>query len=245
MSLIALQREFRAHILHGTDAIEQRVPDRALRGLRVYRHAYHATLVDCLRDTYEKTAAWLGDDAFEAAADTYIDTYPPSSWTLADYGRQFPAALALAYPDDPEVGELAWLDLALRQAFAAGDLPGVDPAALADVDWDRATIHFAPHVAVRATRTNVVALWNALAGDATPPDCDTDIPGGLLVWRDGLSPYFRSTMRIEAETLIALTSGISFANACALVGNTHDLGPDDVGEMLCEWLSSGLIIAIA
>lgn len=245
MSLIALQREFRAHILHGTDAIEQRVPGRARGGLRVYRHAYHATLVDCLRDTYEKTAAWLGDEAFEAAADTYIDTHPPGSWTLADYGRQFPDILALAYPDDPEVGELAWLDLALRQAFAAGNVPGVDPAALADVDWDRATIRFAPHVAVRATRTNVVALWNALGAEAMPPDCDTDIPGGLLVWRDGLSPHFRSTTPIEAETLIALASGAGFADTCTLVGSTHDLGPDDVGEMLCEWLSSSLIIAIA
>jgi hypothetical protein len=244
MTLLELQRDFRSHILRGDTAIEHAVPAGSRRGLRVYHHAYRATLVDCLRDTYEKTAAWLGDETFDEAAGAYVEWHPPSSWTLADYGRRFPEALATHHPDDPEIGELAWLDHALRHAFAAADPAPVDSETLARVDWDQARLRFAPHVAARTTQTNVVAIWNALAAEEMPPPCDHDVRGGVLVWRDGLSPSFRTTPPFETSALVATLAGKRFAETCALISDEHGASAEDVGGMLAGWLRDGLIVAI-
>jgi hypothetical protein len=244
VSLIDLQRDFRAHILRGDDAVARHVPEASRRGLPVYAHAYRATLIDCLRDTYEKTALWVGEEAFEAAAGAYIDQHPPSSWTLAAYGPDFAEAFAERHADDLEVVELAWLDRALRQAFAVADTPAIDPTRLAEVDWETATIVLAPHVAARDVRTNAVAIWNALAAGDMPPPPEIMPRAGLLVWRDGLSPSFRTTELVELTALTATLSGKSFAATCTLARHVHDSDPSEIGAILGAWLRDGLIVAI-
>ena len=54
----------------------------------------------------------------------HVARVPPSSWTLDAYPRDFPATLAPLYPDDPEVAELAVLELALAEAFVGADAAG-------------------------------------------------------------------------------------------------------------------------
>jgi hypothetical protein len=83
----------------------------------VYHYAYRAQLLECLRYTFERVWAWLGDSGFEDAARRHIEAHPPHSWTLSDYGNEFDRTLSGLYPDDREVAELAWLDWPLRRAF--------------------------------------------------------------------------------------------------------------------------------
>src|SRR5277367_6026658 len=133
MSLLTLQRHMRDHLLTGDHGVAGAMRGGADAGLAVYHNAYRAQLVDCLRDTYEKLFAWLGDDAFDAAALAHVEANPPRSWTLSDYGATFDTTLAAIYPDDPEVAELAWLDWTLRRTFEAADCDPIDAAGLADV----------------------------------------------------------------------------------------------------------------
>src|SRR5579859_561431 len=72
MSLLAIQRSFRDHILAGIDVAFDPIKPEAMRGLAVYRHAYRAQLVACLRDTFEITWAWLGDESFDRAAYLHV-----------------------------------------------------------------------------------------------------------------------------------------------------------------------------
>lgn len=58
--------------------------------LGIYRDGYLIRLKEALRSTYEATAAHMGEAAFDALASRYIDTVPPTSYSLEHY----PAGLA-------------------------------------------------------------------------------------------------------------------------------------------------------
>ena len=202
MNLIQRQRLLRDHLLSHPAAAASEIRGDASAGLAVYHHAYRAQLIDCLRDTFEKLALWLGDELFETTALAYVEANPPRSWTLADYGADFAAALTKIHPDDPEVAELAWLDWVLRRAFDGADAAPVSADALSEVDWDAAVFTFVPTLSLNLMRTNCAALWSAMAEDVMPPPAALlSASGTIRVWRSGLSPQFKTISSLEARAL--------------------------------------------
>ncbi len=239
MSLATLQRAFQAHLMTGNGDIAGFVEPAMQRGLPIYAFAYRETLRAALRDTFEKTLLWLGEDAFAASATAYIDAVPSQSWTLADYGSGFAEHLSKAMPDDPEVAEIAWLDWALRAAFTAAALERADPATLALVDWETATLALAPHLAFRSVGSNVIEVWNGLP-DAPVAATLLGAPFGLIVWRNALTPEFRSAELLEVDALGILARGLSFATMCAaLAEKGADVGT--IGTYLSHWLGDGIV----
>jgi Putative DNA-binding domain len=248
-TLIELQRGLRDHILSGAPetsgpGIAPQLGVRAEAGLQVYHHAYRAQLVACLRDTFEKTWAWLGDEAFDAAARAHIEAHPPHSWTLGDYGVDLPATLEGLYPDDPEVAELAWLDWTLRRAFDGPDAEPIAQEALAAVDWDNVVLTLVPTLKIGRVATNCAALWGAIAEDQTPPPAERlPEPGAIRVWRQGLSPQYRTIEADERRALELMEAGAPFGDVCALLSE----GLDDaeaaqrIGALLATWLQDGLV----
>jgi hypothetical protein len=247
MSLLAMQREFRGWLCADDETIAQRSRRNAMAGLRAYQNNYRAQLVGCLEESFGQTRAWIGGEAFHAAIVTHIDRVPPSSWTLDAYGRDFPATLAALYPDHPEVGELAWIDWALGEAFVGPDSPAIDATAAAHVDWDDAILHFTPTLDYRTSTTNAPALWAALAAGQMPPPAMT-LPeaGAVIAWRDHFTARFRAIDREELEALLLARSGMSFADMCgALVSRLgENAGISRAGACLGRWLGDGLICRI-
>jgi hypothetical protein len=246
MSLFELQKDFGAWLRAMPIDVESHVGRANTAGLAVYRHAYRAQLAGCLRETYAKTLAWIGDDAFDKAADAHIDAHPPHAWTLGEYGREFDQTLASRFPDDPEIAELAWLDWRLRCAFDGADASTVDAAALGDIDWDQALFRFVPTLCTRAMLTNCAALWHALNAEETPPPAESlAFPIVIRIWRNGFSTRFRSMEPVEAHALAWALAGESFGNICArLVGEDAGNGVQTAGAILRDWLADGLIASI-
>jgi hypothetical protein len=247
MTLIETQRRFSAWLAGGEADISAMMGPRGRRGLAVYRHAVGATLTAALRDSFEKTHAWLGDAAFEAAAAAHIRTRPSKSWTLSDYGEGFEATLAELYPYDLEVAELAWLDWSLRRAFEGPDAAAVDSADLAEINWDAAIICFAPTLTWRTIATNAAAIWRALSADERPPVAAWLVaPAGLIVWRQGLEPRFRTIDPIEQAALESALAGEDFATVCEVIARADPLGDPArrAGELLALWLGEGLIVGV-
>ncbi len=160
MNLIELQRDMRAWLTCEDAAAAARFGDEAAPGLRVYQNNYRAQLAACLEESFEHTRDWIGGEAFHRAIVAHVDRVPPSSWTLDAYARDFPATLAILYPADPEVAELAWLEMALGEAFVAADADALAADDLAAVDWDRAVL--------RLTGAQCVP---AMAISSKPADC--------------------------------------------------------------------------
>lgn len=241
MTLLDTQRGFRDHILAGTDAPLPGAPER---GLAVYRNAYRAQLIASLRDTFEKSWAWLGDEAFDKAARHHVEHHAPKSWTLNEYGGDFVQTLRDLYPGDPEISELAWLDWNLRRAFDGPDADAIRPEALAQVDWDHAVLIFVPTLTMGEVATNSAAIWGALAEKKTPPAAERlAAPATIRIWRSGLTPKYRTIERFEQRALTLAMAGSRFADLCSLLvedGDT-DRAAQNVGAALASWLQDGLI----
>ncbi|MGC1303108.1 MAG: DNA-binding domain-containing protein [Caulobacteraceae bacterium] len=251
--LLDLQRGLRDHILSRTpedsgQSIAPQFGGAPAAGLAVYHNAYRAQLVACLRDTFEKTWAWLGDDAFDAAARAHIEAHPPHSWTLGDYGVDFGETLAGLYPDDPEVAELAWLDWTLRRAFEGPDAEPISQDALAEVDWDNAVLVLLPTLRIGEVATNCALLWGAIAEEQTPPPAERlPHPGAVRVWRQGLSPQYRTIEADERRALEMVEAAAPFGEICAMLSEGLDdaQAAQRIGALLASWLQDGLVIGAA
>ena len=135
MTLLALQSQFRDWLKIGSEEQADLFPMAVRSGLDIYQNNYRAQLATCLEESFPVTLAWLGGEAFHVAVVAHVEAVPPSSWTLDLYPRDFPATVRNLYPDDPEITDLAVLELALGEAFVALDTPPL-AADLGSVDWD-------------------------------------------------------------------------------------------------------------
>ncbi|HEY4091162.1 MAG TPA: DNA-binding domain-containing protein [Luteibacter sp.] len=242
MSLARLQQQFLAALLEGHDTS---IADP--RGLRVYVNNYHGQLLGSLRDTYQRTAQWLGDEVFTELARAYIDANPSASWSLNAYGQTFPEHVARAILLPDPVAELAWLDNALRDAFYAVDVAPLTLHELVIEDWERAVFTFVPTLRFRTMHTNAPAIWSALASAQEAPDaCLLPVPVAVRIWRCDLTPRFTSMPVAETGCLDLAMAGGTFGELCAWLA-AHQPETDTAtlaGQLLREWFSEGLVAAL-
>lgn len=244
MNLAELQRDFGA-------CLKADVPvgfgPLACPGLTIYQNNYRAQLVTCLEESFEKTRQWIGGEAFHEAVAAHVERMPPSSWTLDAYPRDFPETLAALYPIDTEVAELARLELALAEAFVGPNSTKLNAEVIANTNWERARLIFAPTLEILPLTTNAPAIWSALAGDMSPP-MSALLPeeGAMIVWRDDEVSRFRAIDAAELRAILKVRSGTAFADLCAamvaLAGEAA--GVTQTGVWLGEWLKNGLLVDI-
>jgi Putative DNA-binding domain len=249
MKLAELQRGLSAYIKSDGATLLDGVAEQSKRGLPVYHYAYRASLINALRDVFERTHSWLGDDFFDGAARAHIEKNPPNSWTMSDYGLGFEEVLTDLHPGNPEVAELAWLDWNLRVAFNGQDCPALDRAKLAETDWDNAQLHITPTLTMRPITTNVGALWGALEDEeADPPKAHLlDAPEILTVWRQDLAPRFQCVSELEGQALALAIAGASFGGICSELGSDADNEAEFAafaGAMLGRWISDDVLIDV-
>ena len=248
MSLAQVQREFVARLRDDAGTTNVHGDATFLRGFAVYHHAFRASLRESLRDVFEQTHGWLGDERFEAAMATHIEANAPRSWTISAYGEGFEATLARLYPDNPEVAELAWLEWTLRRAFDGPDHAPLDLSCAAELDWERVSLKMVPTLIVRPVTTSCAEIWSALSQGEQPARA-VALPAGswLAVWRDELVPRFRVIGALEQEALQMAVEGRSFGELCAGLAERLD-APEEAagtaGSMLQSWIGDGMIAAL-
>jgi hypothetical protein len=251
-TLAALQTAFHDHLLDRASTIADAVveggrADTAHR-LHIYHHAYRARLQDNLRDAFEKTWAYLGDDAFDAAALAFVEAHPPTHRNLRWHGAEFPDDLAARFPQDPDIAELALIDWQLRRAFDGPNADPLAPEALGAADWERVGFRFVPTLFLAPLHTNSAAIWHALDQDQPPPAA-APLPAAtwLLIWRKAWQPHFRSIDAEEYAALVQLLAGGTFAQLCAALGARlgDEAGAAQAGAWLGRWLQDGLIADLA
>jgi uncharacterized protein (UPF0276 family) len=244
--LAAAQRHFADRVL--ANALPPEMPEDLITGrLPIYHHAYRARLAEVLADTYAKTCLYMGSDTFEAHARDYAVAHPPRTRSLNRYGEGLVGTLRAAYPDNPELHELAQLDWDLRTRFDSADVSTLETAAAQASDtWTTRPGVLHPSALLRAITTNVVGVWNAIHTDDDVPEAVAlPAPATLLVWRKGHQPHFRTLDAAEAAWVQALHAGASVHDACAaLLGSGLWQGdPTVLGGWLAQLLDDGLVRA--
>jgi uncharacterized protein (UPF0276 family) len=227
-----LQAEFFARIIDQPPGREQSdlaglldetLPVRAARGLRVYSDAYTASLSKALATNFAALARVLSPDDFARLAGAYLRAYPPRGFDYlrlgarhADFVRGFDFAADYGVPR-AVLAELAALEQAQLEVQDAADaLRPVAPAELAALvpdDWERLRIGFAPAFRVLRATHDVAPVIDAVAKGESPA---RPAAGALayLVHREGGGVRTERIAAHEALLLEALLAGRSFGEAC-------------------------------
>jgi hypothetical protein len=247
MMLLDLQRDFRLWLASGSETAAHRIPGAHDAGLAVYQNNYRAQLVGCLEASYPLLRARMGEDAFLQLAVKHIKLHPPHAWTLDAYADHLETTLEILYPDNPDLQELAWIELALGTAFVAADADPVDASRLAGVDWDTAHLTLTPSLLTRRALTNAAEVWRAMSAGADVPEAEMLAePGALVVWRSGYLSCLRAADALEAEALAALQLHGSFATLCDMLAARlgEDEGIARAGALLADWIGAGLVTGL-
>lgn len=149
----------------------------------VYRNNVVVSLMEALAAGFPAVAALMGG-RFKPMSAAYARAHPPDSPLMTRYGRRMPEFLA----DEPELSDLARLELALRDSYHAPDAPALDPARLTELPPDelmKVRLATAPATRVLRSRWPVASLWTrALRGGSEAPDRGE----AVLVTRPGFDP---------------------------------------------------------
>lgn len=242
MNLAAIQAGFHGMLTAAAPA--DGVP--AGVGRAVYQNNYRAQLVGCLQESYPQLRRFIGEEAFLHAAAVHIKRRPPYAWTLDAYADDFSATLHILFPDNPDLHELAWIELALGQAFVAPDAAPVAAAALAAIDWDRARLQLTPTLRLHSASTNAGDVWFALNANGAAESEMLPATGGLMVWRRGFVSCLRVLDPVEHAALLHLQRDGTFAGLCALLVERlgEEQGIISAGAMLADWLASELVTGV-
>ena len=248
MNLAELQRDFGDWLMAASAGSDMPAgAGRASAGFAVYRNNYRAQLIACLEASYPQVARWIGADAFREAVIHHIQARPPRSWTLDQYGVDFADTLFALYPRNPDLRELAWIEWALSEAFVAADAHPLTTEALANMDWEAATLTLIPSLRTHEATTNADDLWLALDTDAEVPEGEMlEQAGGFVVWRKGFHSQLKRFGATDYAALLALRHDGRFAAWCdMLVARLgEEQGVARAGTLLAEWIGAGIVVGI-
>ena len=226
-------------------------------GLSVYRGNYRSAVMSALEETFERTARYIGEDAFRTARINHVIANPPSHWTIDAAGEGFDRTCADLFADNPEVAELAWLEWVMLDLASAPDTPPLSPqtfaeasASFGDTEWLGLALTFQPRTAARRVGHDLTALWKSLGDANAAPDLRAfEAKQGCLVWREGERPTFVMVDGDTATAFSAMQNGARYGDLVGLLAgeNADDAAIADAaqraGGMLGLWLSEGIVTA--
>ncbi|QSA98913.1 DNA-binding domain-containing protein [Methylococcus sp. EFPC2] len=248
--LAELQRRFQAAVLSGEPGapgfVAAETPEAAEQRFRVYHDAYRLRLAEALGADYPALRAVMGAGAFAELAYAYAETVPSRHYSIRWAG----ASLAERLSGHPGLADLARFEWALSLAFDAADASPLEVAALSAVPlehWPDLRLHFHASLQIFELRHDVAPLWRAATDDAALPEMPAEEnPRPWLVWRRGLSVYYRVLDDNEGWALQTASKGASFADWCEELSLRLDGGADAAtvaASLLRRWVDDELVVA--
>ena len=252
-SLSQLQTDFMAYLLDETNGASfktQIINDQKVgtdKRLSIYADAYRLRIIEALASAYPKLKMLLGDDFFDQAARSYIDKFPSTYCNMRWVGGEMSAHLQQVLPQHPVAAEMAQFEWTLGLAFDAADAPAKTLQDLANIaleNWPDLIFGLHPSVKILDLQWNIVAIWNALNLQNTPPQpAKTMLP--CLVWRQDLNAHFQTISKQEYSLIQCMALQATFGGLCEAVENarTGDNGAamQHVATYMAAWLNAGLI----
>lgn len=223
------------------------------RRLQIYRHAYRSRLTDALAANYPVLARALGDEAFARLALQYIAARPSRHASIRWFGDELGAfcdecgELRDGLLPHPALRDLIRLEWAICGAFDAADAPlatRADLLQLVPEAWPALRLRFHPSVGLLELDWGVEPIWQALSRDIED-GLEREVPEpranrhAIVVWRQHLTPKWRSLETVEAVCLAAALRGECFGPCCELAANR--LAGIDAPATMAGWLQGWLI----
>jgi len=188
--------------------------------LQVYRNNYRFSLTDALAAVYPVLRQLVGDDYFDSVAREFIALHPPSSAQLASFGAELPAHLSASASAAalPYLADVAALEWARHEVYAAADAAPLDAAALGDVPAEQhldLSLALVPAARLVASAYPVLAIWQAHQ-EPVMPEFRLSLDDGasrVLVLRRELDVVLIELDEAEMRWLMDLQAGVTLADA--------------------------------
>ena len=247
-----LQGQFQNALILNQPMAEAQLSARGEAKFIVYRIAYRARLRAALRDNYEVLPLVMGDDAFDALANDYIEAHPSHHYSLRWYGHALSDFMVAndALVDHPAMIDLARMEWALRNSFDAAHATPLTSAELAAVpasDWGDLQFKVHPSVQLLELHWAVGPIWHALKSGQTEMEPPAALDHHMLVWRLGMNTQWKSLAQGEADFLSGLLAHRTFGQQCeslaARIG--EEQAASTAVAHLSDLLKAGAICALA
>src|SRR5215469_1486634 len=169
-TLLEIQSAMRRDLVGNDDATVAATLGDALTPadrLSVYRNTSRTALTNTLRLNFPAVRRLVGEDFFEAAADTFITREPPHTAWLDLYGEEFPEFLQCFEPATGLIylPDVARLERAVGRALHAVDAKPLEYSQLLHIEASvQGRVRFIPHpsVSLVLSRYPVDAIWRAV-----------------------------------------------------------------------------------
>ncbi|QDU81904.1 hypothetical protein Pla110_36550 [Polystyrenella longa] len=220
----------------------------SLQRLQVYGNAYYARLVDCLGEEFPALHYGLGEETFSGFAFAYLQSYPSTSYTLDDLGRNFPTFLEETRPRDPDSGWADFLiDLArLERTYAdVFDGPGMEDesplnieqlAAIPPSDWERLCLTPAPCLRLLELQYPI-HLYATAVKKEEQPSFPTAEKTWLVIFRSEYIVRRRAVDETQFRLLERLISGVTLGAALESTIPDEWFDNGNLQQTLQEWFT--------
>jgi hypothetical protein len=215
--------------------------------IAIYARMYASRLHDTLADDHPKLRAALGDERFGELVVHYLRAHPPSSFTLRDAGLELERFLRRTDLAPAWAADLAALERARVEVFDGPDaelLTQDAVAALGDA-LPGLMLAWVPSSVVVPLAWTVDDLWSAIEDGSATTEPVAE-PRTVLVWRRDVAVLHRTLDADEARLAPRIAPGMSFADACEVLGELHgDAASARAVELLLRWLQAAALAAPA
>jgi hypothetical protein len=190
--------------------------------LHVYRHAYSARLLECLRDDYPALAATLGDSRFDALGREYIARHPSQSFSLNAWGRQMANVCATSAPLEQaafyaELAALEWALVEVTHAEAAAPLDSSELQRIPSAAWGGIRFVASDALRVLSFRYPVNAHYQAYRSEGVVLPVPAQSPSTTAVYRRELTLWRMDLTPAMTRVLNALLAGETLGQALARI----------------------------
>ncbi len=198
-------------------------PQRADIAFAVYRNNVWSGWIDAVRDVYPVTAKVIGEQAFAVAVRNFAAAHPPKHALRSQTGDAFAGFLRSWPPAQnlPYIADLAALEKARADAFAAADAQPLKPADLASTKSDeknyfpRLRLRLHPSLCWLEAGWPVDALWQAHQQKEFAPMTITQESAAILIARPRFEVMMARAQRGAGAFFTACAAGRPLAAALA------------------------------
>ncbi|MES2998376.1 MAG: DNA-binding domain-containing protein [Pseudomonadota bacterium] len=245
-SLVSLQEALQSHLLVEDECIADQLI-KPIKGilddrLAVYADAYYLRLIDALQKEYPLLVKYLGEEAFEALSEVYIDEYPSRFYSINDFTKQLPDFLAVYQSKEAYLSELAALMRALSLSLESADASFLHPSALSEIPmqhWPSLCFKTHPSVQCLTFHWNTFYFWKALVQKTALPKLSKE-SSYCIVWRKELQSYANSLTQAECVVFQAFQAGNCFADVCEAVYADGLSSEAEAATLVANCLTRGL-----
>ena len=209
-------------------AMDPRCPDGMLSAngadpasrFAVYRNNVQGSLINALAESYPVVMQLVGDEFFRAMAGIFVQSHPPHSPLMSDFGNELADFISEFEPaaSVPYLADVARLERLRTQAYHAADVLPLSQdriaAVFADADaLNELRIGLHPSLHLLDSNFAVVDIWAAHQHDATLAGIALHHAQHALILRNGLEVEVFTVDRGASQFIRQLKVGLSLTQA--------------------------------